>query len=31
MLIGADAAGLLLETGVATGEGAEFIVHTMEA
>ena len=31
MLIGADEAGRLLEIGVATGEGAEFIVPTMAA
>jgi len=31
MLIGADAAGNLLEIGVATGEGVEFIVHAMPA
>jgi len=29
MLIGADQAGNLLEIGVATGEGVEFIVHAM--
>lgn len=31
MLIGADEAGHLLEIGVATGEGVEFIVHAMAA
>ena len=31
MLIGADQAGNLLELGVATGEGVEFIVHAMPA
>ena len=31
MLIGADQAGKLLELGVATGEGVEFIVHAMPA
>ena len=31
MLIGADEAGRLLEIGVATGEGVEFIVHAMPA
>jgi hypothetical protein len=31
MLIGADEAGRLLEIGVATGEGVEFIVHAMAA
>jgi len=31
MLIGADEAGNLLELGVATGEGVEFIVHAMPA
>jgi hypothetical protein len=31
MLIGADEAGHLLEIGVATGEGVEFIVPTMAA
>ena len=31
MLIGADQAGNLLEIGVATGEGVEFIVHAMPA
>ena len=31
MLIGADEAGNLLEIGVATGEGVEFIVHAMPA
>jgi hypothetical protein len=29
MLIGADEAGRLLEIGVATGEGIDFIVHAM--
>ena len=31
MLIGADTTGRLLEVGVATGEGVEFIVHAMPA
>lgn len=31
MLIGADEAERLLEIGVATGEGVEFIVHAMAA
>jgi hypothetical protein len=31
MLIGADAAGRMLEIGVATAEGIEFIVHAMPA
>ena len=31
MLIGPDPAGRLLEVGVATAEGAEFIVHAMPA
>ena len=31
MLIGADEAGLLLEVGVATAEGVDFIVHAMPA
>lgn len=31
MLIGADKAGRLLEIGVATGEGVEFIVHAIAA
>lgn len=31
MLIGADESGRLLEIGVVTGEGADFIVHAMEA
>lgn len=31
MLIGADITGRLLEIGVATGEGIEFIVHAMPA
>ena len=31
MLIGADEAGRLLEVGVATAEGVEFIVHAMPA
>ncbi|MDH3193870.1 MAG: hypothetical protein OEM40_06070 [Acidimicrobiia bacterium] len=31
MLIGADEAENLLEIGVATGEGVEFIVHAMPA
>ena len=31
MLIGADEAGRLLEIGVATAEGVEFIVHAMPA
>jgi hypothetical protein len=31
MLIGADEAGRILEIGVATGEGVEFIVHAMAA
>ena len=31
MLIGPDQAGNLLEIGVATGEGVEFIVHAMPA
>jgi hypothetical protein len=31
MLIGADQTGRLLEIGVATGEGVEFIVHAMPA
>ena len=31
MLIGADQAGNLLELGVATGEGVEFVVHAMPA
>ena len=31
MLVGADASGRLLEIGVATAEGIEFIVHAMPA
>jgi hypothetical protein len=31
MLIGADAAGRLLEIGTATAEGVEFILHAMPA
>lgn len=31
MLIGADQAGQLLEVGLATAEGVEFIVHAMPA
>lgn len=31
MLIGADETGRLLEVGVVTGEGAEFIAHAMAA
>jgi hypothetical protein len=31
MLIGADETGRLLEVGVVTGEGVEFIVHAMAA
>src|SRR5579863_4208327 len=31
MLIGADAAGRVLEIGMATAEGIEFIVHAMPA
>jgi hypothetical protein len=31
MLIGADEASLLLEVGIATAEGVEFIVHAMPA
>ncbi|MDA8076100.1 MAG: hypothetical protein M0Z40_12885 [Actinomycetota bacterium] len=31
MLIGADAAGRMLEIGLATAEGIEFIVHAMPA
>lgn len=31
MLIGADEAGLLLEVGVATAEGVDFVVHAMPA
>ncbi len=31
MLIGADEGGRLLEVGVATAEGVEFIVHAMPA
>jgi len=31
MLIGADESGRLLEIGVATGEGIDFIVHAMPA
>ena len=31
MLIGADSAGRMLEVGVATAEGVEFIVHAMAA
>jgi hypothetical protein len=31
MLIGADEAGRLLEIGVVTAEGIEFIVHAMPA
>lgn len=31
MLVGADEAGRLLEIGVATAEGVEFIVHAMAA
>jgi hypothetical protein len=31
MLIGADEVGRLLEVGVATAEGGEFLVHTMPA
>jgi hypothetical protein len=30
MLIGADESGRLLEIGVVTGEGVDFIVHAME-
>jgi len=31
MIIGADAAGRMLEVGVATAEGVDFIVHAMTA
>jgi NADPH:quinone reductase-like Zn-dependent oxidoreductase len=31
MLVGADAAGRLLEVGLVTAEGIEFIVHAMPA
>jgi len=31
MLIGADEAGRMLEIGMATAEGIEFIVHAMPA
>lgn len=31
MLIGADVTGRLLELGVASGEGVDFIVHAMLA
>ena len=31
MLVGADTAGRMLEVGVATAEGVEFIVHAMAA
>jgi hypothetical protein len=31
MLIGADTAGRMLEIGVTTAEGVEFIVHAMHA
>lgn len=31
MLIGADESGRMLEVGVATAEGIEFIVHAMPA
>ena len=31
MLVGADTAGRLLEVGLATAEGVEFIVHAMPA
>ncbi len=31
MLVGADAAGRLLEIGTASAEGIEFIVHAMPA
>jgi len=31
MLVGADQAGRMLEVGVATGDGVEFIVHAMTA
>lgn len=31
MLIGADAAGRMLEIGLAMAEGSEFIVHAMPA
>ena len=31
MLIGADQAGCLLEIGVASAEGVDFIVHAMPA
>lgn len=31
MLIGADAAGRMLEIGVTTADGVEFIVHAMAA
>ena len=31
MLIGADEPGRLLEVGVVTGEGVDFIVHAMDA
>ena len=31
MLIGADTAGRMLEIGVATSEGIDFIVHAMPA
>jgi hypothetical protein len=31
MLIGADEAGRLLEIGVSTAEGVDFIVHAMTA
>jgi len=31
LLVGADSSGRLLEVGVATAEGLEFIVHAMPA
>lgn len=31
MLVGADAAGRMLDIGLATAEGSEFIVHAMPA
>jgi hypothetical protein len=31
MLIGADSSGRILEIGIATAEGVEFVVHAMPA
>ena len=31
MLVGADTAGRMIEVGLATGEGVEFIAHAMPA